>query len=863
MFTRTNERLGGRLLVAWLALCVIGMVAYFTILGPVAQGVFFSAASGVAGAAILVGLAVHRPERRLPWLLLAGFLFFFTVGSSIWYVLYFLVEPGESVYAWSNVAYTIGYVLAIAGLFAGLRSSNRKGSLAAITDATIVVVNVAMLSWTFIMEPLAERSQSAFFAQALELAYPFMDIFVMIAVVALAFATRGPRSTAIGLLLGAFGCMLLSDAVWYWQATTNTYVIGTWVDGPWLVAFFGMGAVGLHGRSVHLFERSEADDNHLSRKRLVWFGLGVSILPALMIWQSIQGFETSFQVLAWSCVGLFTLLLVRLGGLARTLQSAVCRLEQQSGELRRSLRHEEAALVELSRSQDQLRGFAENLDAVLWIREPASGKMVYMSPAYERVWGMSIEQLEEQPRSWHDAVAPSDVGGMLENLERLDRDGTPVDHEFRIHRPDGVRTIRERAFEVRGDSTGRLIAGIAEDVTERKHLEQTLMQSQKMEAVGQLAGGVAHDFNNLLSVILNYISFAKESMAEPEEARKDLDEAKRAAESATRLTRQLLAFSRKDMSQPETLDLNDVVEEMGSMLRRLLRENIDLSVELTPELPLVTIDPTHVEQIVLNLVVNAKDAMPDVGRIEIRSSEVQVDHKAALDMPGIQPGHYTVLTVSDTGSGIAPAHLERIFEPFFTTKEAGAGTGLGLATVYGSVKQAGGYTDVRSEVGSGTTISVYLPCDEGAVRSQEQQTPSAAKRDGEGRTVLVVEDQEAVRNLVQRILVSKGFDVIVAGSPFDALRVTRSEEVTIDLLLSDVIMPGMSGPKLAEHVLQQRPSTPVLFMSGYAEDALSLTNELGSDVLLRKPFTPQEMLDAVWRRIEAPEVRDSVVAAVQ
>jgi nitrogen-specific signal transduction histidine kinase/ActR/RegA family two-component response regulator len=382
---------------------------------------------------------------------------------------------------------------------------------------------------------------------------------------------------------------------------------------------------------------------------------------------------------------------------------------------------------------------------------------------------------------------------------------------------------------------------LVNDVTERKQLEEQLRQSQKMEAVGQLAGGVAHDFNNLLTAITGYSELTLRWLPEDSAMRHNVLEIKKAGERAASLTRQLLAFSRRQVLQPVVLDINSLVTDVSKMLRRLVGEDIEFITLLRPEAGRINADPGQIEQVLMNLVVNARDAMPRGGKLIIETANVELDEAYADRHVAVNPGSYVMLAVSDTGTGMDEETRARIFEPFFTTKEEGKGTGLGLSTVYGIVKQSGGNVWVYSEVGRGTTFKIYLP----RVAEDTQEQVPAVEREELLRgteTILLTEDEGLVRRLVREALETYGYTVLETTSGGEAISACEGYDGPIHLLVTDVIMPGMDGRELANELTRLRPEMRVLFMSGYTDDAIVHHGVLDADMpFLQKPFSPDDL----------------------
>jgi len=398
----------------------------------------------------------------------------------------------------------------------------------------------------------------------------------------------------------------------------------------------------------------------------------------------------------------------------------------------------------------------------------------------------------------------------------------------------------------------------AEERAERKKLEEQLRQAQKMEAIGQLTGGIAHDFNNMLTVIIGYSELMLQRLKADDPLRSEVEQVKEAGVRASLLTRQLLAFSRKQVLQPRVLDLNAVLTNMDRMLQRLIDENIDLVTMPSPGLGRVLADPGQIEQVIMNLAVNARDAMPQGGKLTIETANVELDDAYAREHVSVKPGPYVMLAVSDTGCGMDAETQARIFEPFFTTKEPGKGTGLGLSTVYGIVKQSGGDIWVYSEPGRGTTFKIYLPWVEGAVETVEPGVAPA--RDVRGsETILLVEDDVGIRRLVRQVLAERGYWVLEAIHGKHAIEIGEQHTVPIHLLVTDVVMPGMSGRELAERLKLSRPNMKVLFMSGYTDKAIVHHGELDpGTAFLQKPFTPDALARKVREVLDSPPGRQGV-----
>ncbi len=495
--------------------------------------------------------------------------------------------------------------------------------------------------------------------------------------------------------------------------------------------------------------------------------------------------------------------------------------------------------AERRHAEERFRLVVENIQEVFWISD-ATGQLQFVSPAYETIWGRSRDDLFARPGAWQESIHPEDRPRMDEALRRRLDTGSS-DETYRIVRPDGsIRWIRGHAFPVRS-AAGALerIVGTAADITGQRVLEEQFRQAQKMESVGRLAGGIAHDFNNLLTGINGTAELAAFDLPPDASLRGELVQIRQAGDRAAALTRQLLALSRQQILKPAIIDLTVIVRGMQSMLRRLIGEHVELAFALPDALGYVKADPSQIEQVILNLAVNAQDAMPDGGTLSIETGGVYFDVSDAIRHLAPRPGPYLMLSISDTGVGMDEATRERIFEPFFTTKEPGKGTGLGLSTVYGIVQQSEGGLFVYSEPGQGTTVKVYLP----RVDQSPAEPARAAGGEGSGNeTILLVEDEPALRALTRRMLSSAGYTVLEAGSGDEALAVLARHEGTVHLMFTDVVMPGMNGRDLARRVAEIRPAVKVLYASGYTDDAIFRHGVLDDGSrFISKPFAPGEL----------------------
>jgi two-component system, cell cycle sensor histidine kinase and response regulator CckA len=531
-------------------------------------------------------------------------------------------------------------------------------------------------------------------------------------------------------------------------------------------------------------------------------------------------------------------------GLARAAQSSFEHLETQ---VKDRTREAEQALALIRASEHQYRLLFESNPTPIFTYDQSTLAFVTVNEAAVRHYGYSKEEFLKL--TLRDIALPEDLGPFLEKLSRLSP-GAGNSGVWRHRTKSGKLTVMEMTTHQLGPQ--KIVLSLAIDVTERLSLEAQLRQSQKMESIGQLAGGIAHDFNNLLTVINGHASLLLAGEKLTPKCADSLKEIVGAGKRAGALTRQLMTFSRKQQFHPQAVDLNEVVNNVTKMLRRILGEDVTLDVDFSPGLPAIKADLGMIEQVLLNLAVNSRDAMPRGGRLQISTAAVTIDAERARLNPEAVEGHFVSLTFADTGCGIAPENVGRIFEPFYTTKELDRGTGLGLATVYGIVKQHQGWITVRSRVGEGTTFEIFLPSSAGKSGAL-QRVPGEQTVIGGTETILVVEDESPLLKLIRHILESQGYKVLDSTNGREALAVWEGHRKRIDLLLTDLILPdGMAGTELAKILQTAKPGLKVLYTSGY--DAERLAREFPQGIppnLVQKPFHARKLAEMVYEILNA------------
>jgi two-component system, cell cycle sensor histidine kinase and response regulator CckA len=518
------------------------------------------------------------------------------------------------------------------------------------------------------------------------------------------------------------------------------------------------------------------------------------------------------------------------------LVPAIERELREAADRRRLKQSEES----LSHMRERTQFALETVGVGTWESNLAAGTMSW-SDVMERLHGLEPGTFAGTCDAFVALVHPEDQTGIRALVTGANADGSDVRVEYRTCRPDGsTRWMAGIGRSVR-DERGQPVraAGVALDVTAQKQLEDQFRQAQKMESIGNLAGGVAHDFNNLLTVILGECEITAMQQPSGSDVALSLDAIRGAAVSAAALTKQLLTFSRRQVVSPQLLDLNETIRSFAKILRRLVEESVQLDFHLATAPQPVRADPGQIEQVLLNLVANARDAMPDGGRVTIATSQV-TSNGTRPTRSTLPPGTYVELSVADTGSGMSPEVQARLFEPFFTTKPAGSGTGLGLATVHGIVKQSGGHIGVHSAPGSGTTFTVHLPVASRTAADSAGLADGAKMLDG-NETILVVEDNTALRRLTERILRTHGYTVLGAANGVQAKRLAQDHAGDIAVMLTDVVMPDHSGPALAESIRARRPATKVVYMSGYTAHH----DRASGHAFLQKPFTSKQLLATV------------------
>jgi len=645
------------------------------------------------------------------------------------------------------------------------------------------------------------------------------------------------------VLSSSVGVVLLVSLGLLWRGHVRTatwaFIIALWCWGAVMAVLFG----GIHSVALISFVPGFVTAAILLGKKVaMWSALGFLAFTLSLAVIEMTGLRAPHYsplppLLLWIGVPVTGLIAaLPLNELLRFLRESLDIVQRQLDALRSSGQS-------LRESEARYRAILESVRDGIVVADAQTGQILSINPAAERLAGNRIEELQSLLTSELGRAAARDFSGLVEaKVTRSEGDSTPVELSSAV-----VPLSEDR----------RLLVGVFRDVSERKaaelersKLEDRIRQAQRLETVGRLAGGVAHDFNNLLTVINGFSRLVLDRLPPGDANWVALEEIRKAGDRAATLTQQLLAFSRKQIVQPKPLDLNVLLLDMQPMLRSLLNEEIELLPRLATALPSIEADPIHMHQVVVNLVTNARDAMPQGGKLIVETAALDLDSGDAGAPPDLRPGLYVVLSVSDDGEGMETVR-RRLFEPFFTTKEVGKGTGLGLSTVYGIVQQSRGAITVDSQVGKGSTLRVYLPARKAPVPAGEPASPDPLRG---SETILVVEDQDDVRNLIVQILRAHGYRVLEAANGYQALEEAARHPEVLHLMITDVVMPGMRGPELARRLASVHPGTRVLFTSGYSETR----NGLESSVpYIAKPFTAASLAEKV-REVLAGEFRNRI-----
>ncbi len=792
-------------------------LAIFRAIAPSAQTPVGLILGLSAVAAVLVGVWLHSPKPALPWYLLAAGQLCFVIGDLIAGT---LVRVGRTpaMASPADLFYLAGYPILTLGLALLIVKRPLGAGWSVLLDGGILTVGLALLAWVTVADPLLTAPGSSQVQRTLDVAYIMADV-VTIGLVACLLIGSKAGAPAFRLFMLSVLAMLLgglaSPGQGDWQITATVAYLGQYVI--W-------GAAALHP-SISEAAAPETDRGHrITQLRLAALVGAALLAPAILVIQGIFGAHIDFVPIAVG--GSLTVLLV--------VASMADLVSVQT-----------AAMDKRTSLEEKLRETSETLRAILDSSPLAivvvdrHRKVLFWNRAAERLSGYTAQETLGQ----RSPLVPQDQADASRGLMPRVLAGASVIAEDMPGRTKDGHAIHVRAhFAPIADESGRILGAISlmEDTSELDRLQAELFEARKLESVGRLAGGIAHDFNNILTAI---IGFADLSLDEPRgtDVTDYVKGIQNAAERAAGLTQQLLAFSRRQMLQPLVLDVNDVVAGVESMLRRLISEQIELRIELTEGAGCLRADRTQLEQVILNLTLNGRDAMAaGGGRLVVHTGHQHYSAASRLRPHEIVPGDYVVITVTDTGTGMNSDIRDHIFEPFFTTKGQGRGTGLGLATTYGIIKQSGGSVIVDSEPGHGTTFRIFFP-------SVPREAPNVVvPRRPSGRRsgrILLVEDEPGLRDIARRVLVRAGFQVMTAAEPGEALTIAEAMPEQIDLLLTDVVMPGMRGPELAALLQTSRPGMRVLLVSGYAEE---IVEGHRADVpFLAKPFSSATLLAAI------------------
>jgi two-component system cell cycle sensor histidine kinase/response regulator CckA len=789
--------------------------------GPALSQISQSLIALLAGMACLQASLRSAEFARSVWRFSAGAFFLWSVAQAFGtYDLYFASRPIQSV-APSVILYFFSLTPMFAALFLSPGAGDHEGRWESYLDFLQILIVTGTIYLLFLYAPWWRLSEQEWVSRRATTAN-LRNLLLSAGFALRALTTRSRHQRELYIRVGV-PMTLYSLGFWVGKHGISNWSahLGSWFDLGWTLPFLLMVLL-----AVGWQEKREENE---PGKRSGLVPIALAFLLTLSLPAVVSG------------------LLVIRGHISRPevfLISVAAALVVLSSFTRLALtQHRQKRTFELLKNSElRYRSLFERNLAGVFCTAP-DGTYLDCNEAYAHILGYPSREEVLSSTAFELYVNPSERAG---RLARIRREKTFTNMEVRLRRKDGRFVWALQNVTLMEDAQGNeFIEGTIIDITERKRLEEQLRQSQKMEAVGQLAGGVAHDFNNLLTVIKGYSRLVLDDPRPGEKVRANVEQIDAAAERAVSLTRHVLAFSRKQVLQPKVIDFNALMMNLDKMLRRLIGEDIVVETVAAPGLGLVKADPGQIEQVIMNLVVNARDAMPKGGKLTLETANVDLDADYAGDHDGVQPGRYVMLAVSYTGVGIDPEIQSRIFEPFFTTKELGRGTGLGLSTAYGIVKQSGGHIWVYSEPGEGTTFKIYLArVDHSADVIPQVAQPAAPIRGTE--TIFLVEDDQQVRDLTHSVLTSSGYSVLVAENGPAVAKICEQYQDPVHLLLTDVVMPGLSGAEVAKRVSARWPNAKVLYMSGYTENSIVHHGVLDEGTFfLPKPFTPSTLTNKV------------------
>ncbi len=765
-------------------------------------------------AAVAAGIYIHDPQPRAPWLLLGVGQFFFTLGDLTG------VSVNHSQAAFSpgiaDLFYLIGYPIITLGFARLVLRRNPGPGFGVLLDGGILTVGLALVVWVAFADPLFSAPGFSPLGRAISVVYLIADT-ALVGVVACLVLDSEAGTPAMRLFAGSVAALLIADGL---SASGPGWARVPVAEAAYFAQYALWAAAALHPSVATSARPSQNKEQRITPRRLAALMAAALVAPAVLAIQGIEG-KIDFPAISLGSVVIVALVIATMADL----------IGEQSAAMQRRLTLETA----LRETSETLRAILDSSPLPIIVVD-RQRRVLFWSRAAEQLFGFTADEIEgkrlpiltaeESTRTLVPRVLAGESMAVQE-LPCQTKDGQII--KVRAH----FAPIRDDVGKVRG------AISLMEDTSEVELLEAQLFEARKLESVGRLAGGIAHDFNNILTAVIGYADL---SLDEP--AGTDISEfvvgIRDAAERAAGLTQQLLAFSRRQILQPQVLDVNEVVGGLESMLRRLIGEQVMLKIAPDPAAGCLRADRTQLEQVLLNLALNSRDAMPSGGQLVIGTSHQKYTSGNRSRPREIGPGEYAVISVTDTGLGMDAQTRDHIFEPFFTTKSQGRGTGLGLATTYGIIKQSEGSVLVDSTPGRGTTFRLFFPS-----VAREAAVGEAAPRPIGRRTgrILLVEDEPVLREIAQRVLVRAGFDVTAAADPGEAIIAAETGPEPFDLLLTDVVMPGMRGPELARRLRNSRPDLRVLLASGYAEEIVD--SDRHEDPLLAKPFSPETLLAAV------------------